>query len=115
MRRPNFSFREFEALKQRLELAEKVGFWQFLGAKTAKWHSSSVENCFFIGMTEDCRDLFHLEFEGDGRFLSPTEYQSGADVCILGATIAEGLFGEGIDPLGKPISVAGGRSGSWAS
>jgi putative ABC transport system permease protein len=107
MRRPNFSFREFEALKKRLELAEKVGFWQFLGAKTAKWHSSSVENCFFIGMTEDCRDLFHLEFEGDGRFLSPTEYQSGADVCILGATIAEGLFGEGIDPLGKPISVGG--------
>lgn len=107
MRRPNFTFHEFEVLKEELELAEQVGYWQFLGAKTAKWHSSSVENCYFIGLTEDCRDLFHLEFNGDGRFLSPVEYQSGADVCILGSVIAEGLFGEGIDPVGKDISVGG--------
>ncbi len=107
MRRPNFTYTEFETLKEELELAELVGYWQFLGAKTAKWHSSSVENCFFIGLTEDCRDLFHLEFEGDGRFLSPVEYQSGADVCILGDVIAKGLIGEGIDPVGKDISVGG--------
>ncbi|MDX1912049.1 MAG: ABC transporter permease [Saprospiraceae bacterium] len=107
MRRPNFTFHEFEVLKEELELAELVGYWQFLGAKTAKWHSSSVENCYFIGLTEDCRDLFHLEFEDEGRFLSPVEYQSGADVCILGSVIADGLFGEGIDPVGKDISVGG--------
>lgn len=107
MRRPNFSFREFETLKEELELADQVGFWQFLGAKTVKWHSSSVENSFFLGITEDCRDLFHLEFEGEGRFLSPIEYQSGADVCILGYSIGVGLFGEGIDPVGKDISVGG--------
>lgn len=107
MRRPNFTFHEFEVLKEELELADLVGYWQFLGAKTAKWHSSSVENCYFIGLTEDCRDLFHLEFEDEGRFLSPVEYQSGADVCILGSVIADGLFGEGIDPVGKDISVGG--------
>lgn len=107
MRRPNFTYHEFEALKENLELAESVGYWQFLGAKTAKWHSSSVENCYFLGVTEDCRDLFHLEFEGEGRFLSPTEYQTGSDVCILGSVIAEGIFGDGVDPLGKDISVGG--------
>lgn len=107
MRRPNFTFKEFETLKEELELADQVGYWQFLGAKTAKWHSSSVENCYFLGVTEDCRDLFHLEFESDGRFLSPVEYQTGADVCVLGSVIAEGLFGEGIDPTGKDISVGG--------
>lgn len=107
MRRPNFTFHEFEVLKSELELAELVGYWQFLGAKTAKWHSSSVENCYFIGLTEDCRDLFHLEFDNEGRFLSPLEYHTGADVCILGAVIADGMFGEGIDPVGKDISVGG--------
>lgn len=107
MRRPNFTYAEFETLKEELELAELVGYWQFLGAKTSKWHSSSVENCYFIGLTEDCRDLFHLEFEEEGRFLSPVEYQTGADVCILGHVIADGLFGEGIDPIGKDISVGG--------
>ncbi len=107
MRRPNFSFQEFETLKDELELADKVGYWQFLGAKTSKWQSSSVENCYFLGITEDCRDLFHLEFEGDGRFLSPVEYQTGSDVCILGSVIGTELFGEGIDPIGKDISVGG--------
>ena len=107
MRRPNFTYHEFQVLKEDLELADKVGYWQFLGAKTSKWHSSSVENCYFIGLTEDCRDLFHLEFEGEGRFLSPMEYNTGADVCILGHVIATGLFGEGIDPVGKEISVGG--------
>ncbi|MCC7467143.1 MAG: ABC transporter permease [Saprospiraceae bacterium] len=107
MRRPNFTYAEFETLKDELQLAELVGYWQFLGSKTCKWHSSSVENCFFIGMTEDCRDLFHLEFEGEGRFLSPIEYQSGADVCILGYSVADGLFGTGIDPVGKEINVGG--------
>lgn len=107
MRRPNFTFREFEMLKRELDLAESVGFWQFLGAKTVKWHSSSVENSYFIGLTEDCRDLFHLEFDEGGRFFSSMEYQTGTDVCLLGHIIAEGLFGEGIDPVGKSISVGG--------
>ncbi|MFN0216216.1 MAG: ABC transporter permease [Saprospiraceae bacterium] len=107
MRRPNFTFNEFERLKEELELADKVGYWQYLGSKTVKWQSSSVENAFFLGLTEDCYELFHLEFDGEGRYFSPTEYQSGADVCILGAVIAEGVFGTGIDPLGKDISVGG--------
>jgi putative ABC transport system permease protein len=106
MRRPNFSFNEFLVLEERLKNAEQVGFWQFLGAKTVKWKSSSVENSFFLGMTEDCRDLFHLEFE-DGRFLSSIEYQNGSDVCLLGYTIADGLFGENIDPIDKMINVGG--------
>ncbi len=107
MRRPNFTYQEFETLKAELELADQVGFWQFLGSKTVKWQSSSVENAFFLGITEDCYELFHIEFDGEGRYFSASEYQSGADVCILGAVIAEGLFGPGIDPLDKDINVGG--------
>lgn len=107
MRRPSFTFREFETLKEELELADKVGFWQFIGSKTVKWQSSNVENVFFLGITEDCYELFHIEFDGDGRYFSTSEYQSGADVCILGAEIAEGLFGTSIDPLDKDINVGG--------
>ncbi len=107
MRRPNFSFTEYEVLQERLKLADKVGFWQFLGAKTAKWRSSSVENVFFLGITEDCKDLFHLEFENEGRFMSSVEYHSGADVCVMGYQIAESLFGPGIDPVDREINVSG--------
>jgi putative ABC transport system permease protein len=107
MRRPNFSYTEFENLHERLKLADKVGYWQFLGAKTAKWRSSSVENAFFLGITEDCKDLFHLEFDGEGRFFTTSEYHSGADVCIMGDKIAESLFGPGIDPTDREINVGG--------
>jgi putative ABC transport system permease protein len=107
MRRPNFSFKEFEALQERLTMADKIGFWQFLGAKTAKWRSSSVEDTFFLGITDDCNDLFHLEFEGDGRFFSSTESQSGADVCVIGKEIALGLFGPEVEPLDREIQVGG--------
>ncbi len=107
MRRPNFSFVEYEQLEERLKNAASIGFWQYLGSKTIKWNSSSTENVFFLGITEDCRDLFHLEFQGEGRYFTPTEYQTGADVCIMGAKVAEGLFGEGIDPTYKVINVGG--------
>lgn len=107
MRRPNFSYAEYEKLQARLKNASKIGFWQYLGSKTIKWQSSNVENVFFLGITEDCRDLFHLEFQGEGRYFSPTEYQSGSDVCLMGAKVAEGLFGPGIDPTDKVINVGG--------
>lgn len=107
MRRPNFTFAEYEVLEEKLKNADMVGYWQFLGAKTAKWHSSSVERTFLLGLTEHCGELFHLEFDGDGRYFSPSEYQVGADVCILGHRVAEGLFGANIDPLDKEITVGG--------
>ncbi|MCK6691182.1 MAG: ABC transporter permease [Thermoanaerobaculia bacterium] len=107
MRRPNQSFQEYEALKDRLKMASQIGFWQFLGTKTLKWQSSSVENAAFLSMTEDCSEIFRLEFQEGGRFFSPAEYTNGSDVCIIGAKIAEGLFPEGIVPLDKSVSVGG--------
>lgn len=107
MRRPNFTFSEYETLKERLKLASGVGFWQFLGTKTVKWRSSSVENAVFLSVTEDCAEIFRLEFEEDGRYFSPNEYVNGSDVCIIGYAIAEGLYGENIVPLDKMVTVGG--------
>jgi len=107
MRRPNFSYPEYLALRERMENADKIGFWQFVGSKTLKWKSSSVEDAPFLGITEDCYELFHLEFQNEGRYFSPVEYQSGSDVCILGGVVAEGLFGEGIDPVDRDVSIGG--------
>ncbi len=107
MRRPNFSYPEYLALRERMENADKIGFWQYVGSKTLKWKSSSVEDAPFLGITEDCYELFHLEFQNEGRYFSPVEYQSGSDVCILGGVVAEGLFGEGIDPVDRDVSISG--------
>jgi putative ABC transport system permease protein len=108
MRRPNFTFQEYERLREKLEGASQVGLWQYLGDKTVKWRSSSVEGAPFMSVTEDCAEIFRLEFVGDGRYFSQSEYYNGTDVCLLGAVVAESLFGESVDPLGKEVS-AGGR------
>ena len=68
LRRPNYTFSEYETLKDRLTLASQVGFWQYLGSKTLKWRSSSVENADFLSVTEACAEIFRLEFEEDGRY-----------------------------------------------
>lgn len=107
MRRPNLSYTEYLALENRLKSAQQIGFWQYLGSKTVKWQSSSVENVFFLGVTEDCRDLFGLEFQEGGRFFSTAEYQNGSEVCIIGAKIAETLFGEAASPLDRMITIGG--------
>lgn len=107
MRRPNQSFREYEALKSRLNSASHVGYWSFLGSKTLKWQSYSVENVPFLSMTEDCAEIFRLEFQEDGRYFSPTEFYNGSDVCIIGAKIAENLFPEGVGALDKYVKVGG--------
>ncbi len=106
MKRPNVSFTEFEYLEKRMDTAEKLGFWMFLGNKTIKWQSSSVENCFMMGATYDIEELFHLEFE-NGRFFNRVEYETAVNDCLLGGTISEGLFGVGIDPVGKTITYGG--------
>lgn len=107
MRHPNQSFSEYEELKAKAKKVSQIAFWQFLGQKTLKWKSSSVERAAFLSMTEDCSEIFKLEFLEGGRFFSPAEYINGSDVCIIGAKIAEGLFPEGIDPLDKSVTVGG--------
>lgn len=107
MRRPNFVYTEFETLKEKLKNASEIGFWQFIGTKTLKWRSSSVENAVFISVTEDCANLFRLEFIGDGRYFSSAEYTNGSDVCIIGYALADGLFGENIEALDKMVTVGG--------
>lgn len=107
MRRPNFTFSEFEELKDRLPSAAEVGYWQYIGNKTIKWRSSNVENVPFMAITDECAGIFRLEFEGENRFFSPAEYHNGAEVCIVGAAIAESLFGPDIEPLDKEVNIGG--------
>jgi len=48
--------------------------------------------------------LTSAAFLGQGRFLTPSEVLSGADVCVLGHRTAEDLF-EGDDPLDQVVWV----------
>ena len=57
------------------------------------------------GVTDDYAEIFNFDFE-KGRFFTPFESANGTNRVILGAVVAEKLFGT-IDPIGKEINIKG--------
>ncbi len=99
MRRPQPSYEDLESIKKKVKLSDKASFSVFIPGRTLKFGSSSVEGAYMAGVTDDYADIFRLEFE-KGRFFTPFESSTGANRAIIGATLAEKLFGT-IEPIGK--------------
>ncbi len=105
LRRPAVDYEDFEVIKERVGAAEQVSYGVFIGSKTPKYRSNSLENSGMFCATYDFFSLFKLGLE-KGRYFSPSEYYFGANKILIGSTVAKELFGQ-IDPIGKTISVSG--------
>ena len=105
MQRPEPSYEDLVAIKKRVKLSDKASFSVVMPGRTIKYESSSIESAFMVGVTDDYSEIFNLEFE-EGRFFTPFESSTGANRAILGAVVAEQLFGS-INPVGKKIKVKG--------
>lgn len=106
MRRPNIDYEDFQAVVNRSKLAGMVSYHVEIGSRTAKYHSNSAQGAFMIGVTNEFGDMFNFEYEA-GRYFSQSEYNFGSNKAILGYTVADQLFGNSIDPVGKTIKVNG--------
>lgn len=104
--RPNPGYREFEKLERRISSAQDVAFGFGLN-KTIKYNRNSVENATILPVSHAYYDLWEYDIDR-GRYFSPLESKSGTPVAVLGAEIAEGLFG-GENPLEKEFTVMGRR------
>lgn len=105
-RRPDPSFNDFRALKSHVKAAQKVAFSYFIGGGNADYVKTSASNVFIIGVTEDYRDMFGLSFEL-GRYFSGAEFFSGINSVVIGHNVAQSLFRDNEDPLGKTIKIRG--------
>ena len=105
IRRPNPDHDDFEAVSDRAALAEAVSFHVVVGFRTLKYKSNSVEGAVLIAASMGVGDMFSLEFE-KGRYFSPSEYRYGSNKIVLGATVAEELFGN-LEPIGKDVKLQG--------
>ena len=104
-RRPEPSHEDLLAIKRKSKLASKSSFSVFLPSRIIKFGASHVEGAFMAGVTDDYFDIFNLAFE-KGRFFTPLESAKGTNRAIIGALLAEELFGS-IDPIGKEINIKG--------
>jgi putative ABC transport system permease protein len=59
-------------------------------------------NAQLLGVTPPYAEVSGLEV-ASGTFISDRDDEKYAQVVVLGATLAEDLFGEGVDPVGKRI------------
>jgi putative ABC transport system permease protein len=104
-RRPNPDYDDFEAIKKKSNAAGLVDYHVFIGTRTVKFRSNSVERVFVAAVTYDFEKLFNSEFE-KGRYYSPTEYHYAMNKILIGHEVAAELFGS-VDPIGKTVNMGG--------
>ncbi|RZJ80443.1 MAG: FtsX-like permease family protein [Flavobacterium sp.] len=105
--RPEPSLRDYNGLKDRMDMAVGVCYEVNASNRTIKYASNSVDGANINAASHEYSKTWDLEFQ-DGRYFTASESQYGSPVCILGAEIAEGLF-DNSNPIGKQIKVMGRR------
>lgn len=103
--RPLPSLEEHEKLSERLQTAEASTFNVSINNRILEFGTNSVEGAALIGTTFEFDKVRDLEFSA-GRYFTSMEMDKGSNVAIIGATVADGLFGS-VDPIGKQIKVSG--------
>lgn len=106
MRRPEPDFDDFKAIAENVRVYDNAAYSTVIGVKPVEYRSNNVEGAAIMGVTYDYDKIFEIEFE-KGRYFSPSEHHYGANVAVLGHQVAETLFGDNIDPIGKRVKVMG--------
>src|SRR5690606_25197683 len=96
---------EHEKSTDRLHTAEATTINDRLNNRILEFGTNSVEGAALIGTTFEFDKVRDLEFSA-GRYFTSMEMDKGSNVAIIGATVADGLFGS-VDPIGKQIKVSG--------
>lgn len=104
---PNVTYAEFEYLRDNLPDSEEMSFQIFLKWENMKYESKTMTNVNIVPVTHTFINIQGYEFT-EGRFFNESESNSGAAVVVIGAELAEGLFGE-LDPIGKQVRLYGQR------
>jgi putative ABC transport system permease protein len=104
---PETNYNDYKYLADRLEGAEAVVAMDFRGGQTVKNGSNSMD-ALIQGITYDYNIVSEVTIER-GRYFMPQEIDKGRNVAIIGADIAETLFPNNPDPIGKIFKVSGLR------
>lgn len=102
MKRPTMTYDEYKLLKGKLESAKAVCIEVWLNADVVKYKDNNLQNVSLSGVSEDYDQIYALNFKS-GRYFVPNESVGGSEVAILGYEVAEELFPNNVDPVGKNI------------
>lgn len=107
-RRRDITVRQGRDLKRRLSIAERVGLRNQTSGITVKYGNEATDpSVVLYGADEHLPVFMGLTVES-GRMLSESEVESGVDVVVLGADVADNLDIRSGD-IGQPVSINGHR------
>lgn len=103
-RRPTPSYNEYRLLQTSMQHQSAIAIQADKGNMTYKRGNNSVGNAALSGGTFQYKEIFNLDL-ANGRYFTMDEGEGATQVAILGHEIAQGLFPNGEDPLGKEIKI----------
>ncbi len=103
--RPVAKYEEAEMIKKRGVLLDDISFLMQSGSSISH-KDDLLQNCSVYGIVEAQMTIQPISFDG-GRFFSSSEFYNGTNVCLIGFTNAEQLFGNSERALGKQIDIKG--------
>jgi len=95
---------DYEYLKERATLIDKIGARARVTPSEVKRGDQVLEDVFVSGATANCVDIENRDV-AEGRFIAEPENENGARVAYLGADIANKLFTG--SPIGQEITIRG--------
>ena len=105
--RPTPQYYELDELQKRCKTTEAIAYR--IGArKTVRYKSNSIQNAVVAGISHDFYRIKSFDLSS-GRYFTQNETDAGYRMVLIGASIAEGLFGNE-DPLGKQIKISGQKA-----
>ncbi len=102
--RPNASYNEYKFLQANLNTLNGISIFSDRGNMNIKRENSSMGEIRLVGASEGYDEIFEVNID-KGRFFTPQELAAGRNIAIIGSEVANGLFLNGEDPVGKTIKV----------
>ncbi len=104
--RPSMSLSELRAVQDNVKEAGIATLQLSISGKTIKYNDNEVSGFAGYAVTQDFDKLQNIEIT-EGRYLSPSELDAGANSLVIGAELFEALFKGDINPVGKNVRYLG--------
>jgi len=106
--RPTPKYEEAAMVRQRSQLLLDISFLMQTISNISSTNDV-IQNASTYGIIESQMTIQPISFD-QGRYFSSSEFTSGANVCLIGFTNAESLFGNTQRALGKQIEIRGKKA-----
>lgn len=104
--RPVPTLDELEQIQQRSKKTETAAYIAATNS-SIQFHSNSMSNISTLCASHEYDKIWLFDIQ-EGRYFSSLESQTGRNVAVIGADIAENLF-RGLDPIGRDFKMKGNK------